>query len=58
MYRAGRLNSSADALSRSPHGAAPSEGVAESEVQVASLQSDPIQNLMPTSKQMERLLIY
>ena len=41
MYRAGRLNSSADALSRSPRGIAPSEGVAESEVQVASLQSDP-----------------
>ena len=41
VYRAGRLNSSADALSRSPHGAAPPEGVAESEVQVASLQSDP-----------------
>ena len=32
---------STDALSRSPHGAAPPEGVAKSEVQVASLQSDP-----------------
>ena len=39
VYRAGRLNGSADALSRDPHGEAPSEGVAEREVQVASVHS-------------------
>ena len=37
MYRAGQLNSSANALSRNPHGETPSEGVAEREVQVASV---------------------
>ena len=42
MYRAGRLNGSADALSRDPHEEAPSEGVAEREVQVASVHSEAV----------------
>ena len=40
VYRAGRLNHVADALSRSPHDEAPAEGVAERELQVASIQSE------------------
>ena len=40
VYRASRLNSSADALSRDPHGEAPSEGEAENEVQVAHISSE------------------
>ena len=41
VYRAGRLNSIADALSRSPQEEAPVEGVAEQELQVSSVQSNP-----------------
>ena len=37
IYRAGRKNTIADALSRSPQGSAPREGLAENEVQVASV---------------------
>ena len=37
IYRAGRENTIADALSRSPQGSAPREGLAENEVQVASV---------------------
>ena len=40
VYRAGRLNHVADALSRSPHDKAPTEGVAERELQVVSIQSE------------------
>ena len=39
VHRAGRLNASADALSRSPCGEAPAEGIAEEEVQVAVVQA-------------------
>ena len=41
VYRVGRLNSIADALSRSPQEEAPVEGVAEQELQVSSVQSNP-----------------
>ena len=40
VYRAGKLNSVADALSRSPHDGAPAEGVAEQEQQVLSVRTD------------------
>ena len=50
VYRAGRLNGSADTLSRDPHGEAPSEGVAEREVQVASVHSEAARE-QDTSKQ-------
>ena len=39
VYRAGKLNSSTDTLSRSPQGEAPTMGVAEEEVRVASVRS-------------------
>ena len=39
VYRAGRENISADALSRSPHGPAPSEEVDEGELQINQVQS-------------------
>ena len=39
VYRAGKENVVADALSRSPHNPAPVEGLAESEVQVAQVAS-------------------
>ena len=42
VYRAGKLNSIADALSRSPQEEAPVEGVTEQELQVSSVQSDPL----------------
>lgn len=37
IYRSGKLNASADALSRSPQAPAPSEGIGEEEVQVAAI---------------------
>lgn len=37
VYRAGKENAIADALSRNPQGLAPQEGIAESEVQVARI---------------------
>ena len=51
MYRLGRLNAAADALSRSPQPEAPDEGVAEQEVQVATVQTDisTIQSLLPSA---------
>ena len=42
VHRSGRSNNNADALSRSLHSPAPQEGIAESEIQVASISSDPI----------------
>ena len=39
MYRAGKLNCCADALSRGPQGEAPLEGLAEQEVQVAAVRT-------------------
>ena len=47
VYRAGKLNSTADALSCGPHGDAPTEGIAEEEVQV------PIVHLQEESSQSE-----
>ena len=44
VYRAGRLNCAADALSQSPCEEASTEGVAEQELQVASVQSQPTQS--------------
>ena len=40
IYRSGKANSNADALSRNPVGEAPKEGVGESEVQVATITSE------------------
>ena len=39
VYRSGKLNVNADALSRAPYGEAPIEGIAEEEVQVSLVQS-------------------
>ena len=44
LYRAGKENSNADALSRSPCLPAPAVGIAEDEVQVATLTSDTVHN--------------
>ena len=41
IYRAGRLNQNADALSRSPQAVAPERGIGENEVQVAMISADP-----------------
>ena len=46
IYRAGRDNASADALSRSPYGSPPAEGIAEGEVQVASIATEDIATLL------------
>ena len=43
VYRAGKLNSIADALSRSPREEAPVEGVTERELQVSSVQSNRLE---------------
>ena len=43
VYRPGKSNMNADALSRCPVAKAPAEGVAESELQVAAIQSQPTQ---------------
>ena len=40
VYRAGRENASADALSRSPYNPPPSQGIAQSETQVAAVTAD------------------
>ena len=42
VHRSGRSNSNADALSRSPHSPSPGRGIAESEIQVASVSSVPL----------------
>lgn len=54
MYRAGKLNQCADALSRNPLAGAPAEGISEGEVQIAAIQSEPceeesIEALLQTS---------
>ena len=57
VYRAGRENASADALSRSPHGSPPSLGIAEGEVQVSAVASEDITallNAQPTTSAGER----
>ena len=41
IHHSGKLNANTDALSRSPQGPAPLEGIAEDEYQVASVQSAP-----------------
>lgn len=46
VYRPGKENSNADALSRMPHLPAPREGICENEVQVSVLCSDDIQELL------------
>ena len=42
IFRAGKLNLSADALSRSPQAGPPEEGIAEEEVQVAVVHDDEV----------------
>ena len=51
VYRSGRLNAAADALSRSPQVGAPDEGIAEREVQVATVQTamSDIQSLLQSA---------
>ena len=51
VYRSGRLNAAADALSRSPQPEVPDEGVAEQEVQVATIQTEQstIQSLLQSA---------
>ena len=41
IYRAGKDNVIADALSRNPQGPVPGEGLAETEIQVANVGSAP-----------------
>ena len=43
IYRAGKENSNADALSRNPCGPAPTEGIGESEIQVASVSGNIVE---------------
>ena len=45
MYRAGRENASADALSRSPVSSPPSHGIGQDETQVSAVTTDPDQDL-------------
>ena len=40
VHRAGKESSNADALSRNPCGAAPTEGIGESEIQVSKVECD------------------
>ena len=40
VYRAGRQNVSADALSRHPHGPAPRQGIAQDETQVVAVHTE------------------
>lgn len=51
VYCAGRLNAAADALSRNPQPEAPGEGIAEQEVQVATVQTEmsTIQSLLQSA---------
>ena len=46
VYHAGRENTKADALSRSPSGPPPAVGIAEGEAQVASVDTEDIANLL------------
>ena len=46
VYRAGRENARADALSRSPSGPPPTVGIAEGEAQVASVDTEDIASLL------------
>ena len=39
IYRSGKANTNADALSRNPYAPAPPEGIAENEIQVAAVSS-------------------
>ncbi len=63
LYRSGKQNTKADALSRSPHLPAPLEGVSQSEVQVATITvlNDPThsaeENLDPSQIDISRLLV-
>ena len=41
LYRSGKANTNADALSRNPYLPAPQEGIGESELQVAVVSSEP-----------------
>ena len=50
LYRAGKENSNADALSRSPCLPAPAVGIAEDEVQVANLASDKVSSSAARSR--------
>ena len=51
VYRSGKRNTAADALSRSPQAGAPDKGVAEQEVQVATVQTETtnIQSLLQST---------
>lgn len=55
VYRAGRLNSVADALSRCPTESAPAKGVAEQELQVASVQSEETRGHSSTQTDSEEI---
>ena len=46
VYRAGRENACADALSRSPYGLAPVLEIAEGEFQVSSIASEDVTSLL------------
>ena len=44
IHRSGKQSSNVDALSRKPCGSAPTEGIGESEVQIATVSDDAIHN--------------
>ena len=49
VYRSGKSNTNADALSRSPHAPAPEEGIGEFELQVATVTSESTEDVsIPT----------
>ncbi len=57
IYRAGKDNALADALSRNPQGPPPEDGIAEGESQVAVINEDGIaEGDSPVSKQLIELL--